>query len=294
MWEGHQLPTELISNVLLGLDHLYNEGLPVSQDSRGRLQLIHPHSHPLIYGRTLVRERKVPDEKGSSSTFIRAEPSNRRNNFHNMHSTFLPTTFHVPSRAASSLLAESYINGIPPFPPHHILRDDILELLHRTVPLFENVLTGLHRQNYVFIRPRIRRGYKHTNAHEPPPEKPGQVPGDTTDDEQDEDAWFDYRWRLSCWEASRKVCELQFLKQRRALRLCLGHPSRSAKRRIYSQQGKKRANGNLFERETDPGCARSDKRHSRKSFPPPQHPSLILYISLQANHPFGDHGKSLG
>jgi hypothetical protein len=209
IWEGHQLPTELVSSISVDLDRLYKQGLPVSQDASGRFPLVHPHSHPLIHGRTLVRQHKPLDEKSSCMTFTRAEPPDRRNNFHNLHSTFLPTTFRVPSRAADSLLAESYINGIPPFPSHHILRNNILELLHRTVPLFENVLTDLHRHNTAFIRPRIRDGYRHTNAHEAPPEKPGQVPGDTTDDEQDEDAWFDYRWRLSCWEASRKVCGLQ-------------------------------------------------------------------------------------
>ena len=214
IWEGRQLPTELVSGISVDLEHLSNEGLSVSQDARGRFHLIHPHTYPLIYGRTLVREQEPLDEKGSGVAFTRAEPSDRRNNFHNPHSTFLPTTFRVPSRAADSLLAESYINGIPPFPSHRMLHNNILELLHRTVPLFESVLTDLHRQNSAFIRPRIRDGYVHTNAHEPPPEKPGQAPGDTTDDEQDDDAWFDYRWRLRCWEASRKVCKFQFPLQR--------------------------------------------------------------------------------
>lgn len=164
------------------------------------------------------------EKKCSNIAFTRAAPSDRRN-FHNPHSTFLPTTFHVPTRAADSLLAESYINGIPPFPSHRILRDNILELLRCNIPLLENVLTDLHRHNSAFIRPRIRDGYRHTNAHELPPEKPGQAPGDTTDDEQDEDAWFDYRWRLNCWEASRKVCGLQFPLLCRNLRLCSGYPS---------------------------------------------------------------------
>ena len=210
IWQGHQLPTELVSSIAVDLDRLYKEGLPVSQDATGRFPLVNPHSHPLIYGRTLVREHKLLGEKGNCPTFTRAEPPYLPSTFDNLHSTFLPTTFHVPSRATDPLLAESYINGIPPFPSHHVLRNNILDLLHRTVPLFENVLTDLHRYNTAFIRPRIRDGYRHTNAHEAPPEKPGQIPGDTTDDEQDEDAWFDYRWRLSCWEASRKVCRLQF------------------------------------------------------------------------------------
>jgi hypothetical protein len=162
---------------------------------------------------------------GISITFSRAESPDRRTNFHNPRSTFLPTTFHVPNRAADCLLAESYINGIPPFPSHRMLRDNILELLHRTVPLFENVLTDLHRHNSAFIRPRIRDGYRHTNAHEHRLRSLVRLPGDTTDDEQDEDAWFDYRWRLGCWEASRKVCGLQFPLRRGDLKTCSGYPS---------------------------------------------------------------------
>lgn len=102
----------------------------------------------------------------------------------------LPTDVTI-SKDGSSVKLMSYINGIE---PHFATMYQALEnFLSHTIPLFENVLTDLHRNNP--IRQRITGTYRYAEWDEPDP----------PEDSDDEEGWELYNQQMTQWEATRPI-----------------------------------------------------------------------------------------
>lgn len=155
---------------------------------------IHPYDFPLISNRTLRLEH---DENGTKITKA----------FLSTYISAIPTDFYIPKEISMPIQRLGYINNLPPTPffaPIATLLDGIIGCF---VPLFEQLLTSLHRANHVLLEPRIPL-QKHPLRYErgeDPPEEPGQGIGEGTDDEEDAAMWEAWTAAHRQWVQARKV-----------------------------------------------------------------------------------------
>ncbi|KAG6896769.1 hypothetical protein C0992_006284 [Termitomyces sp. T32_za158] len=153
--------------------------------------LIDPHSHPLIYNRTLVRTSPSP----RASPRLRTLPSPSGGDIYTVspHYALLPTPALV-SPTSTTAHFTSYINNLHPH-THAALTAALARLLGAFVPLFEHVLTDLHRNNPLPQRIAPSRGPLYRVWDEP--EEP--VHSD------DEAGWAQYEAEMRRWAMSRPI-----------------------------------------------------------------------------------------
>ncbi|EKM61499.1 uncharacterized protein PHACADRAFT_248156 [Phanerochaete carnosa HHB-10118-sp] len=150
--------------------------------------IINPYLHPVVYGRTLVRDL--------SGTLVPAEPPPFSQLNYTISSRFacLPTLFAVspcPSAGPPMVTTLSYINGVPPWQDG--LYRSLEGALAASVPLFEHVLTDLHRSN--LLSHRIPGTCRYTAWDEPL----------TPEHSDDEESWAVYQKELRSWTLSRPI-----------------------------------------------------------------------------------------
>ncbi|KAI0964096.1 hypothetical protein AcW1_000997 [Taiwanofungus camphoratus] len=106
----------------------------------------------------------------------------------------IPTSFSISTSAVGVPQAEalSYINNIDPSATS--LYERIETVVSRFVPLFEHVLTDLHRNNP--LRQRISGAYSYTDCHGEP---------DTPEHSDDEDERLTYERELRDWAFNRPI-----------------------------------------------------------------------------------------
>lgn len=143
-----------------------------------------PYTYPLVYGRTphltsdnVLKEVSLPKAwyYAFSTRF-----------------SYLPTAFHItPSTDPCQATAQGYINGVPPHMPS--MSASISEIVSKTIPLFEHVLTDLHSDNS--LRVRIPGTFSFQESDQP------EEPADPEDDE----AWSKYQQEMDDWARNRPV-----------------------------------------------------------------------------------------
>lgn len=103
----------------------------------------------------------------------------------------IPTPFFISEKEdAMKATSLSYINNVDP--QNASLYAYFEELIAGCVPLFEHVLTDLHRNNP--LHQRIPQTYNYTEWDEP--DEP---------EDSDEEEWQDYRTQLSQWPYERPI-----------------------------------------------------------------------------------------
>lgn len=134
----------------LPLEDTLSTPVPEGEYPQTHIDIIDPCAYPLVYGRTL----QLTDDKTLKATSI---PQAWYYAFSTRFS-YLPTAFAI-SNASQPCLATAlgYINGAPLSMPE--VSEDVAHILTRAIPLFENVLTDLHRDNP--LRHRIPGACKH-------------------------------------------------------------------------------------------------------------------------------------
>ncbi|THV06475.1 hypothetical protein K435DRAFT_773175 [Dendrothele bispora CBS 962.96] len=145
--------------------------------------LIDPTLHPLVYDRTFVNN--------PSSKNPRTCPPPQATDIYTLSQKFccLPTDLSVSPTGEAQLL--SYINNL--HPRHTKLYDLFAKTVTRFVPLFEHVLTDLHRNNP--LPQRIPGPYRYTVWEEP--EEP--------EHSDDEEGWSNYERVMLHWALNRPI-----------------------------------------------------------------------------------------
>lgn len=140
--------------------------------------MIHPYDFPLISNRTLRLEKD-----GIGTRIVKAYLST--------YFSAIPTDFYIPEDRLVPAIRLGYINNLPPTRAFVHLTSLITQIVGNVVPLFEQLLTSLHRANYVLLEPRIplRKHPFRYKRGEDPPDEPGQGIGEGTDDEEDTAMW---------------------------------------------------------------------------------------------------------
>lgn len=183
IWESDSLldPT-VTQNLVKAFDMLKSN--PLSTQDGVIAHIIDHRLHPLIYNRTLVSHRD-----GN----FRPIPPPHSSDIYTMssHFAFLPSDVFVTPTGASVKFM-SYINNLHPDDNHDTYK--LLEtLLKGFIPLFEHVLTDLHRNNP--LSQRIYGGYRYLVWEEPePPEY-----------SDDEDGWATYEKEMRQWALNRPI-----------------------------------------------------------------------------------------
>jgi Protein of unknown function (DUF4246) len=145
---------------------------------------IDPYLHCLVYNRTLVRNPQAP----SHPRPIPPPP------MHDIYSisqrfAFLPTDLSVSASGHVKFL--SYINNLDPC--NKSLHYHLGTTLSAFIPLFERVLTDLHRNNP--LPERIKGSSRYTEWEEPDP----------PDDSDDDDGWIRYEREIRHWTMHRPI-----------------------------------------------------------------------------------------
>ncbi|OCH90551.1 hypothetical protein OBBRIDRAFT_793213 [Obba rivulosa] len=184
IWQSAQVLCEGALTRLNGeLDHVRT---PRTNLSAACVDFIDPFLYSVVYGRTLSHASTPALDS------IAAPRSNMMNEFAtSTRFACIPTSFLISEKEeplkATSL---SYINNIDP--KNTSLYGCLEELVAGCVPLFEHVLTDLHRNNP--LRQRIPDSYTYTDWDEP----------DEPEDSDEED-WIDYRAQLARWSLERPI-----------------------------------------------------------------------------------------
>lgn len=156
------------------------------QQSAGTPELlVNPCMYPVRYNRTLsfdLNGELVPTP---------APPFSEQNYTLSPTYACIPTPFLVPHDPEHKVLALSYINGIDPWKIN--LYRDVEELLSLSIPLFEHVLTDLHRSN--LICHRIPGTCRYTSWDEPL----------TPQHSDDEEGWVNYQKEMREWALNRPI-----------------------------------------------------------------------------------------
>ncbi|KII93280.1 hypothetical protein PLICRDRAFT_121679, partial [Plicaturopsis crispa FD-325 SS-3] len=187
IWESNDV---LSSSELGGLNQAIAVLREPSQCRRRRSEdgvttaLVDPHLHCLVYGRTLVQDRHNRGLLNPMDPPYHAETYTV-----SRKAAMLPTDFSVS--AAGGAKALGYINNIDP--QHALLHSSIETVVEKILPMFEHVLTDLHRNNP--LHQRIRESCHYTEWDEPePPEF-----------SDDEDGWVAYGQELERWMMERPI-----------------------------------------------------------------------------------------
>ncbi|KAG6857317.1 hypothetical protein H0H87_006510 [Tephrocybe sp. NHM501043] len=149
--------------------------------------LLNPFSYPFVYNRTLVRTGR----SDSNPRLRKLSPPTGGDIYTlSTHAAFLPTPVSISPSGAATFL--SYINNLHP-QTHRSLYETLETLLTRFIPLFEHVLTDLHRNNP--LHQRIPSGPRYSVWDEP--EEP--VHSD------DEEGWARYESDVRTWALHRPI-----------------------------------------------------------------------------------------
>ncbi|TFK56326.1 hypothetical protein OE88DRAFT_1649535 [Heliocybe sulcata] len=150
--------------------------------------LIDPSSS-LVYNSTLVYDTETPG-------LLRPEPPPEQDYAVSTHSAILPADFLVsPSGNVSwlSYIPDLYPSPSPSSSERKVYRN-FTALLTVCIPLFEHVVTDLHRTNSLPYR--ITGTYHYEDWDEP---------SEPEDEEEDEERWAEYKLRYGEWEKQRRV-----------------------------------------------------------------------------------------
>lgn len=150
------------------------------------VDIVDPYRYALVYGHTLARG---PDDKLRP---VPSPPFAQQNYTLSSGFAFIPTVFSVEKGGHPlSVSARSYINGVSP--SHTALQACIEACLSTSIPLFEHVLTDLHRSN--LLCHRIPGMCKYTSWDEP----------FTPEHSDDEEGWANYQREMREWVLDRPV-----------------------------------------------------------------------------------------
>ncbi|KAI0082114.1 hypothetical protein K474DRAFT_1655452 [Panus rudis PR-1116 ss-1] len=190
IWESTRpINSELRRHLLKELQVLRMEKQSSLTVNRSTTDIIDPRMYCLVYGRTVVRH--------TSGDLLPQPPPNTDTltpDAYTISSRFacIPTSFTISaSGTVPHAKAQGYINDIDPSKTS--LYSDIEAFVGVTIPLFEHVLTDLHRNNP--IHQRITGSCKYTEWDEP------EEPEHSDDDE----GWLNYERELRQWALLRPV-----------------------------------------------------------------------------------------
>ena len=148
------------------------------------IDIVDPYCYPVVHGRTpaLTKEGLLNTTPQLKMWFYAFST----------RFSYLPTAFSIsgpsePCRATS----EGYINGVPPHMPSMV--ENIETVISNAIPLFENVLTDLHRNNP--LQHRISGGSQYEG---------GDAPAEPAVSDDDE-AWWKYDQAMQEWSANRPL-----------------------------------------------------------------------------------------
>lgn len=201
-----QVRAQIIHSEVSCFDRIWETTSPVDSSLLGSLQgglnlvrsprlhslestvhdVVDPQRHALAYGRSLVRH--------TDDTLNPIQPPafSEENYTISPHYACIPTLLRVsPSSAPIQVSALSYINGIPP--TARSLYRNIEQLLATSIPLFEHVLTDLHRSN--LLCHRIPGTCRYTTWDEPL----------TPQHSDDEEGWANYEKEMRQWALNRPL-----------------------------------------------------------------------------------------
>ncbi|KAH7916390.1 hypothetical protein BJ138DRAFT_1139626 [Hygrophoropsis aurantiaca] len=156
-----------------------------NSDGTSTVDLIDPFFHALVYTRTYAYDSENPKGLRPEPQPLKFDPENPvavSKSF-----SCLPTDFKVSP--TGTIKGISYINDL--HPRYTSLYDDIENLLGATIPLFEHVLTDLHRENP--MRRRIKAPLKLLGEPIPP------------DFSNDELGWASYESRAREWVMNKPI-----------------------------------------------------------------------------------------
>ncbi|KAF8899281.1 hypothetical protein BD779DRAFT_1666979 [Infundibulicybe gibba] len=147
--------------------------------------LIDYHLHPLVYGQTLVSSPRYQTPQAILPT-----PSS---DIYTLSSRFalLPSEVVVPLEPHSCVRFASYINNL--HPDHTLIYDRLSDLLSSFIPLFEHVLTDLHRNNP--LSQRIPGPCRYNQWEEP----------EAPEFSDDEGGWVEYEREMRHWIMHRPI-----------------------------------------------------------------------------------------
>jgi len=187
VWESNTLlTTEFLSLLDTQLRLIRNINIAKITDSI-TFDLIDPYAFPLRYNHTLVYSARGQLHHASPPTRPTVDGYTLSTRFAD-----LPTSFSI-SAADDNLAAHAlaYINNVDP--SFTALYSHIETVLAQSIPLFEHVLTDLHRDNP--LPQRIKGSCKYTEWDEP--EEP--------EHSDDEDGWATYEREMRTWALQRPI-----------------------------------------------------------------------------------------
>ncbi|KAG6849557.1 hypothetical protein H0H93_007505 [Arthromyces matolae] len=192
IWEGSLSPTNsLHQSFQCTLSHLRQATSASPWDASALCtSLVDPHSYPLIYDRTLTRFSSSP----RAPSRLRTLPSPSAQDIYTLSTSFafLPTPVYISPNGDAKFT--SYINNLHPT-AHSTLYDNLTSLLTLFLPLFEHVLTDLHRNNPLPSRILPTKGPRYRVWEEP--EEPLHS--------DDEEGWVQYERELRHWVMHRPI-----------------------------------------------------------------------------------------
>ncbi|KAF8844117.1 hypothetical protein BDN67DRAFT_1059389 [Paxillus ammoniavirescens] len=188
IWESDSILTGSAAATFRSDIAALSDTLPIPEEEYELTRsILDPSLYCLIYGRTLAYDPSNPHS-------LRPEPLPRAYYPENTsavckHRAYLPTDFAVsPSGTAKAI---SYINNL--HPRHQTLYRRFEEILSKCIPLFEHVLTDLHRKNV--SEPRIKCPKSWAFYEEPEPPEFGM----------DDIEWATFEAKKRRWIMSRPV-----------------------------------------------------------------------------------------
>lgn len=147
-----------------------------------------PCLYGLVYDKTLVSSAgDAPQLCPPPNTDTTSAMFGVSRRFSYIATPFTISSVQEPPRA----VAQSYINNIDP--DNQVLYEDIQVLLAKCIPLFEHVLTDLHRNSP--LRQRITGTYAYTVWDEP----------DEPEESDDEQAWQEFHLIMAHWSLNRPI-----------------------------------------------------------------------------------------
>ncbi|KAF9011092.1 hypothetical protein BDQ17DRAFT_1345457 [Cyathus striatus] len=191
IWESDSLFDSTTTNQLNEQLAALREELSMSEDSEDRnsISLIDPLLYCLVYGRTLVSTTVANRPPRTLSSPTATDIYTVCPQF-----TLIPTDVYItpngsPAKRANLL---SYINNLDPA-THRDMYNILETCLSGFIPLFEHVLTDLHRNNPLSQRIPGRCRYTEWDEPEPP------------EHSDDEEGWTTYEREMRHWVMNRPI-----------------------------------------------------------------------------------------
>lgn len=188
IWESTSLLTaEQLQHLTDGFELLRHDYRLRYRGKRTSVDLVDPFMHGLVYGLT-------PAYGAHDTLHIEPPPLPLISDWYaqSPNFAFIPTSFKVSmTDKPLTVKAQSYINDI--YPSVTGLYPPIESTLASTIPVFEYVLTDLHRTNP--LRQRIRGSCRYTEWDEP----------DEPEHSDDEEGWMRYEREVRQWTLHRPL-----------------------------------------------------------------------------------------